>query len=487
MLFLCEGLSFSSVRWEAVFRFCLFSHSSLLEDSDGYKRQNNGRTEKLFVCPQWDPPSPRHFPFGAVPRFRCFSPSPEGMPFSDRPRPFPQQSVTRASLFFPVQFPNSLHALLLLSVLFFGVPKFLEGLAPSQKERQRQMRIGFENDPNVQFQCRGALGEFAACLCNDKSNEIACINAQFVDNAVFHYLNGHYDSVEQLTFHGNNFQELPEGPLFGSHSLDRLRVLNISANYIVNLHRNALRGAPNIEVLDLSNNEIVLSEENVNFLSHSPRLRKLFLRRAFTSPHNRIVQFALMLKLFEKADLRRLELLDLSYNFFTSVPSQLPCPFPSLRHLDLRQNLLESLSLNVSCLAHIGSINLERNSFHSLDTQFRTFATELASHSPLAQLLLRNSFYCDCSSAQWVQWLRQHSAMVIDYRFLICSRASPQKYSGSRLSEVPLAHLDCQMDLVSSARAVLLPFLPSVASLFLSVRALLRSPMAFLWMDAFDH
>uniref|UniRef100_A0A914HDM6 Uncharacterized protein n=1 Tax=Globodera rostochiensis TaxID=31243 RepID=A0A914HDM6_GLORO len=373
----------------------------------------------------------------------------KGMPIADRPQHL--LSFTNNFLLFP-------------------------GLAPSPQERQRQLRVGVEIDPNVQFQCRGALGEFAACLCNDQSLEVACINAQFVDNAVFQYVNGHYNLAVQLTFHGNNFQDLPEGPLFGSHTLDRLRVLNISANYIVNLHRNALRGAPNIEVLDLSNNEIVLGEENIHFLSHTPRLRKLFLRRAFTSPHNRNAQFALMLKLFEKADLRRLELLDLSYNFFSNVPSQLPCPFPSLRHLDLRQNLLGSLFLNSTCLAHIGTINLERNYFHSLDAQFRTFATELAARTPLVQFLLRNSFFCDCSSGEWIQWVREHSGMMADYRFLICSRASPQKLSGSRLSEVPLGHLDCQTDLLSSAAgSAVLSVLPLVPSLILSVCAVLST------------
>uniref|UniRef100_A0A183C3T7 LRRCT domain-containing protein n=1 Tax=Globodera pallida TaxID=36090 RepID=A0A183C3T7_GLOPA len=284
------------------------------------------------------------------------------------------------------------------------------------------------------------------------SLEVACINAQFVDNAVFQYVNGHYNSAVQLTFHGNNFQDLPEGPLFGSHTLDRLRVLNISANYIVNLHRNALRGAPNIEVLDLSNNEIVLGEENIHFLSHTPRLRKLFLRRRLTP------------------------LLDLSYNFFSNVPSQLPCPFPSLRHLDLRQNLLGSLFLNSTCLAHIGTINLERNYFHSLDAQFRTFATELAARTPLVQFLLRNSFFCDCSSVEWIQWLREHSGMMADYRFLICSRASPQKLSGSRLSEVPLGHLDCQTDLLSSAAgSAVLSVLSLIPLLILSAHAVLST------------
>lgn len=43
----------------------------------------------------------------------------------------------------------------------------------------------------------------------------------------------------------------------------------------MNLHSNALRGMPNLLVLDLSNNEIVLKEEDIDFLSHTPKLKQV--------------------------------------------------------------------------------------------------------------------------------------------------------------------------------------------------------------------
>uniref|UniRef100_A0A915DD00 Uncharacterized protein n=1 Tax=Ditylenchus dipsaci TaxID=166011 RepID=A0A915DD00_9BILA len=49
-----------------------------------------------------------------------------------------------------------------------------------------------ENDPNTRYLCKGPLGEFAACQCNDDEHEVACINAQFVDTGVFQYINSHY-------------------------------------------------------------------------------------------------------------------------------------------------------------------------------------------------------------------------------------------------------------------------------------------------------
>lgn len=55
-----------------------------------------------------------------------------------------------------------------------------------------------------------------------------------------------YSSATSLTFHGNNFQELPNAPLFGQQLYTHLKVLNLSANYIVNLNSEALQGTPNI-------------------------------------------------------------------------------------------------------------------------------------------------------------------------------------------------------------------------------------------------
>lgn len=88
--------------------------------------------------------------------------------------------------------------------------------------------------------------------------------------------------VRRVTFHGNNFVELPFTALFGeSHIHERLEMLNISANYIVKLHPNSLRGMPNLRILDMSNNEIVLKDDDIAFLTHVPKLQQLFLRRAF--------------------------------------------------------------------------------------------------------------------------------------------------------------------------------------------------------------
>jgi len=303
-----------------------------------------------------------------------------------------------------------------------------------------------DHDPNAQYVCKGELGEHAACLCNEAEGEVSCINAQFVDVHSFHYLNTNYRNVRKLTFHGNNFQDLPDSPLFGSVIHEDLQVLNISANYIVNLHSNALKSTPNIHVLDMSNNEIVLNNENVDFLTHTPKITQLYLRRAFTSSVNRTKQFEILMQMFENGNLKQLKLIDLSYNYLTSLPYDLPCPFPSLSFIDLRQNMLTTVSMNISCLSSINSIDLNRNHFHQLDENFRR---NFANYMPPQSLSMRNLFYCDCHSADYIAWIRSTNT-IRDKTSLVCSRASPIELVGSRLTEVAVSLLDCSVSMETS-------------------------------------
>lgn len=53
---------------------------------------------------------------------------------------------------------------------------------------------------------------------------------------------------------------------------------------------------------------------------------------------------------FRSASLNKLTLLDLSWNFLRFVPPNFACPLPSLTHLYFRNNFLDTLNLNASCL-----------------------------------------------------------------------------------------------------------------------------------------
>jgi len=330
-------------------------------------------------------------------------------------------------------------------------------------------RVPIDEDPNARYICQGSLGDYVACQCKEEDSELSCINAQFVDTDIFLHVNNHYRHLRRVTFHGNNFQDLPDTPLFGSASHDTLELLNISANYIVNLNDNALKNMPNLRILDLSNNEIVLRDEDVNFLSHTPKLTHLYLRRAFPALVNRTVQFTLLMTMLEKAKLVRLSHLDLSYNFLHAIPYDIGCPLPSLHYLDVRQNLMNTLNVNATCLSQLHTFDLSRNHLHYLDEQFRTTVSGLAGDQVL---VLRNSFFCDCNSAPYITWIRTTSK-IREKLLLTCARASPAIFVGSRLVEVPLPKLDCSISLTISS-AVGTKFEMGLTILFLFSAYLIR-------------
>lgn len=56
--------------------------------------------------------------------------------------------------------------------------------------------------------------------------------------------------------------------------LPHLRMLNISANYLVDLSGQALEGLDSLETLDMSDNEIVLAGNESQFFTFVPNLRR---------------------------------------------------------------------------------------------------------------------------------------------------------------------------------------------------------------------
>lgn len=150
-----------------------------------------------------------------------------------------------------------------------------------------------------------------------------------------------------------------------------------------------------------------------------------------------------MQRIFDTAHLDALTVLDLSYNYFHTLPYDIACSFRSLKHLDLRQNMLETISINVSCMPRIETIDLSRNHFHALSLEFRR---SIANALPDYSLVMRNSFYCDCTSHAYISWIRS-TLKVRDKDALTCARASPIEYVGALLIDVPIESLDCSVSL----------------------------------------
>ena len=95
-----------------------------------------------------------------------------------------------------------------------------------------------------------------------------------------------FSGIRKLTFHGNNFQDLPNEPLFGHTRFEALHTLNLSANYIVNVQSAALQGAPNIRVLDVRKSGFWLIGEHkqqLEFLRVQTFFKTIILNKIVTA------------------------------------------------------------------------------------------------------------------------------------------------------------------------------------------------------------
>lgn len=304
------------------------------------------------------------------------------------------------------------------------------------QNKQRAAAVGVGTTDNG---CKGVLPP--PCQCSHVSVE--CINAQFTTTEYFLQFYVNFEYVESMTFHGNNFAKL-EDSLFGHSKMARLKVLNLSANYIIELDDNTFAGLPNLEVLDLSYNEILFNESSSTLFARLPKLHRLQLRKAFSIQGNRndtLRQMRILEKMFKVADMQSLESVDLSWNFIPELPYNFVCSLPSVTTLILANNLLDTFNINASCLSRLQVLDLTANSFHRLDMNFRTTVAMLPNYS---LKLYMNGFHCDCQSHAYITWFRQ-STKIKDKDVIICRRASPVNYEGQTLMTVPLDKLDCSV------------------------------------------
>jgi hypothetical protein len=313
---------------------------------------------------------------------------------------------------------------------------------------------------NVSNGCNGLYR--SPCVCTQTS--IECINAQYTDSDLFLTVAVHFPYLERATYKGNNFRNLPAA-IFGHvmNGMQRLEMLNISSNYIVQLHAEALLGVPNLQVLDMSDNEIYLRGNETYFFTHTPYLKKLIWRRALNANLNRSKQVDHLINMLRAANLKHLEHLDISMNGLTHLPYDFGCFLPALKYLNLQANYLTTLHLNSSCLKNIDTLDIRFNEIINIDSQFRTTASSMNDYSILAY----NRYLCDCNSSTFITWFKTTKKiqdpeaivyvlikyMIFEHFSNICScfRTSPRQFDHMKMLEIDVKQLDCSTNLTSTA------------------------------------
>ena len=183
-----------------------------------------------------------------------------------------------------------------------------------------------------------------------------------------------------------------------------LKRVDVSFN-LISEWTGPVSGLETVELLDLSEN--YCSKLSLNFFDTFNNLRRLntsynFLGQAFSlNGENNGNYFK---------NLTKLELLDLSENRITALPSDIFRNLLNLKYLHLSRNLIGKWSgtLHAKCLV---LLDLSQNKLETLPESLRTYLDDIVTHNEMCnrsdiQLELSgNPIQCNCESRPFLRWM----------------------------------------------------------------------------------
>ena len=219
-------------------------------------------------------------------------------------------------------------------------------------------------------------------------------------------------SVYYLDISHNNISTIDDFAFMSDHLVS----LRIKGNLITTLSRNIFYGAPNLTILDISDNLIEYIEPGCFARSHyfewlwlSGNKIKHISKGVFKGRIDRLALDKNLIEWIEPGSFKQISytsIVDLSYNTLDQIePSQIE--FGGRASVDLRWNNIRCLSQNLS---ELYSISTDHPDAHSVNCS--------------AHLCLQhNTLQCDCS----LLWLRRHSEIqecLTCYRDLLLPKCS---------------------------------------------------------------
>ncbi|CAB3373638.1 Hypothetical predicted protein [Cloeon dipterum] len=207
----------------------------------------------------------------------------------------------------------------------------------------------------------GSVAQLAQAQCPLKCRCMAVSNKPYVDCQARNFEkppNTGDDTYLEMNLSRNRLKSL------GSYSFEKfpqLLVLDLSYNFIVELHDGVFKGADRIEHLDLSNNSLVFVSPH--FLESCPGIQFLSLARneyigkVMEKENEEKVQNFLV-----APSLRTLVLSDCQ---ITTFPPWIVSGLPGLSTLDISNNKIKVLPvISIVSVCRLITINLERNPFN---------------------------------------------------------------------------------------------------------------------------
>ncbi|XP_050393690.1 toll-like receptor 4 [Patella vulgata] len=187
---------------------------------------------------------------------------------------------------------------------------------------------------------------------------------------------------------------------------NRVKILDFSSN-IVNKWHGPILGITSLEWLSLSNN--FCDEINEDFFKGSINLLSLYIGSNFLS-----FTFASDISGSIFKPLSKLEILDISDNQITVLPSVFLHAQIKLKYLDLSNNRMKQWTLDIDHMNYLTFIDLGNNSLSTLPLSLRKFGDlQKAKGTILTINLLGQTLLCTCQNLDFLKWMETNTTNFV--------------------------------------------------------------------------
>ncbi|XP_060085099.1 trophoblast glycoprotein-like [Ylistrum balloti] len=302
-----------------------------------------------------------------------------------------------------------------------------------------------------------ACPELEECNCNETSihcHSSSPLETTRLDQTFFSELPDFIqDTTTHLTVSGGNITELFKnsfgkcaGDSSKSHPL--LKSIVLRHNNIQKIHGQAFHCVPNVQYLDLSQNNWTVSNLNhTAIFSGIPNLKTLMLTDSMKDHYSGKRHMRRLSAVFNNSHLSALEEIYLGKNdlwTFTSDATSTLCQVTkSLRILDLHSNNLGTLVFDpcFGNLTKLQLINLRDNSFIKVSlNSIRMFDQLYKNNNRFTVDFRGNQWDCDCHLVEFTKWLRNTDVNIRGKQNMTCHDG---QNLGKNLWDIPNSDLVC--------------------------------------------
>ncbi|XP_050396523.1 toll-like receptor 4 isoform X2 [Patella vulgata] len=216
---------------------------------------------------------------------------------------------------------------------------------------------------------------------------------------------------------------------------ENLKYFNISYCGLSNL-QHKITGLENLEVLDVSGNDLSIINDTI--MDTFPNLTQLYISNSFITNDFIIQNGTRFLRPLEK-----LELLDISNNGLVILPKDIFKSRVTLKTINLSGNKLVAIP-DLLLLVKLESVYLNHNSLTTIPRQNRHMLDKTtAVNTKLHLYMMGNTFICTCDSISFLLWLDE-TKVKLDGRNYSCLESTGQMtFTNAVYKRWPSFHRQC--------------------------------------------